>query len=296
MFFYDVIGICKSDGKEIVRYFYDSFGRILCQYLSNVGTYVDIEDEMEYINNNETNSFIATLNPYRYRSYIYDKETKLYYLNSRYYDPEVCRFINTDKIKLIAPNYFNGLNLYIYCNNNPIKFLDKNGQYPIANVFNNWIENVKNIPISNFVNRVYLKKEIEIFSDRYLQNIFGNVTFSAKKYILNPKTGFFYQASEMGNEGFSHSVGINALDILGVEVGYDDNYNLFYNVNITPYLHFGTSIGAQGFGFNGGIIINNTSYDFDIHVGWGTAAVIVTAIVAPVVSPFVAFFNWLFSL
>ena len=86
------------------------------------------------------------------------------------------------------------------------------------------------------------------------------------------------------------------MDILGVEVGYDDNYNLFYNVNITPYLHFGTSIGAQGFGFNGGIIINNTSYDFDIHVGWGTAAVIVTAIVAPVVSPFVAFFNWLFSL
>ncbi len=125
----DVIGIYKTDGKEIVRYFYDGFGRILCQYLSNVGTYVDIEDEMEYINTNETNSFIATLNPIRYRSYYYDKETKLYYLNSRYYDPEVCRFINVDDVSVLnqGMTVINGLNLFAYCNNNPVNLTDENG-------------------------------------------------------------------------------------------------------------------------------------------------------------------------
>ena len=68
---------------------------------------------------------IAQVNPFRYRGYYYDNETGLYYLNSRYYDPETGRFINAD---LVVDN--RGLttpNLFQYCANNPVNFADVNG-------------------------------------------------------------------------------------------------------------------------------------------------------------------------
>ena len=74
--------------------------------------------------------YVALKNPFRYRSYYYDTETKLYYLNSRYYDAELGRFINIDDIDVIGDykDMLNGLNLYIYCNDNPIMFTDESGR------------------------------------------------------------------------------------------------------------------------------------------------------------------------
>lgn len=70
---------------------------------------------------------IGNLNPFRYRGYYYDTETKLYYLKTRYYDPETGRFISQDYIEYIAPDIINGLNLYAYCVNNPVMNVDPNG-------------------------------------------------------------------------------------------------------------------------------------------------------------------------
>lgn len=70
---------------------------------------------------------IATLNPFRYRSYYFDEETNLYYLQTRYYDPEIGRFINADSIEYIDPETLGGLNLYVYCGNNPVMGVDPNG-------------------------------------------------------------------------------------------------------------------------------------------------------------------------
>ena len=67
---------------------------------------------------------IGNLNPFRYRGYYYDTETGLYYLKTRYYDPETGRFISQDYIEYIAPDIINGLNLYAYCFNNPIGLCD----------------------------------------------------------------------------------------------------------------------------------------------------------------------------
>jgi len=75
---------------------------------------------------------IAEINPIRYRSYYYDNETGLYYLKSRYYDPEVGRFINMDAIEELRPNVVNGLNLYAYCLNNPVMFSDPSGKWLIS--------------------------------------------------------------------------------------------------------------------------------------------------------------------
>ena len=72
---------------------------------------------------------LSQLNPYRYRGYYYDTETGLYFLKTRYYDPEVGRFITIDDLSYIDPETINGLNLYAYCTNNPVMNIDPNGTW-----------------------------------------------------------------------------------------------------------------------------------------------------------------------
>ena len=69
---------------------------------------------------------LATLNPLRYRGYFYDDETGFYYLQSRYYDPEVGRFINSDGYASTGQGIL-GYNQFAYCLNNPVRFLDDSG-------------------------------------------------------------------------------------------------------------------------------------------------------------------------
>ncbi len=76
------------------------------------------------------NNHIGLINPFRYRSYYYDTETKLYYLSSRYYNPEWGRFISLDNILIQSSQNNLGMNLYIYCINNPMNFDDVNGNIP----------------------------------------------------------------------------------------------------------------------------------------------------------------------
>ena len=68
-------------------------------------------------------------NPIKYRGYYYDTETGWYYLNARYYSPEWCRFISPDDTSYLDPESVNGLNLYCYCGNDPINFVDPSGHF-----------------------------------------------------------------------------------------------------------------------------------------------------------------------
>jgi RHS repeat-associated protein len=74
---------------------------------------------------------LGTINPYRYRGYRYDEESKLYYLQSRYYNPEIQRFISLDDISYLDPSQSTGLNLYAYTGNNPVMFMDDSGNSPV---------------------------------------------------------------------------------------------------------------------------------------------------------------------
>ena len=105
----DITGIYDSNYNLVVTYKYDAWGRV-----------ISVTDTT--INN------IGTVNPFRYRSYYYDEETKLYYLNSRYYNPEWCRFINADGIIGANQDIFS-LNLYAYISNSPVNGLDNSGSF-----------------------------------------------------------------------------------------------------------------------------------------------------------------------
>ena len=114
-----------SDGIEVVRYIYDSYG--------NHQIY-EVNQNGELILNNNL-SFIGNINPIRYKSYYYDEETNLYYLNSRYYDSSIGRFISPDDISYLDSNIINGLNLYCYCNNNPVMYSDPEGTFKWKRTF-----------------------------------------------------------------------------------------------------------------------------------------------------------------
>ena len=76
-----------------------------------------------------SNIALGNKNPFRYRGYYYDTETELYYLQTRYYDPKLCRFINMDSLEYAEPERINGLNLFAYCGNNPVMFVDPSGHW-----------------------------------------------------------------------------------------------------------------------------------------------------------------------
>ena len=77
---------------------------------------------------NTSASFIGHINPLRYRGYYYDAETGFYYLQSRYYDPAICRFINADTFATTDANGFLSANMFAYCENNPIMRADEDGE------------------------------------------------------------------------------------------------------------------------------------------------------------------------
>lgn len=108
----DVIGITESDGNVIVQYTYDEWGNLIA-----TDTVSETEEQIQ----------IANANPLHYRGYYQDTETGYYYLQSRYYDPEICRFINADDLSFITTNTKMGINIYAYCDNNPLNKSDNLG-------------------------------------------------------------------------------------------------------------------------------------------------------------------------
>ncbi len=104
--FGNVVAVYDLYGEEVASYTYDAWGNC------TIGTNVD---------------GLADLNPIRYRGYYYDKETQLYYLQTRYYDPATGRFISPDTVEYLDPETIHGLNLYAYGLNNPIMYVDPTG-------------------------------------------------------------------------------------------------------------------------------------------------------------------------
>ena len=108
--------IVDKEGRVMVKYSYTAFG------IPSKAVGSDLAGEKLAIAN-----IIKDNNIYIYKGYCYDSGTNLYYLNSRYYDPTIGRFISPDDISYLAPWSIGGLNLYAYCLCNPIMYFDPEG-------------------------------------------------------------------------------------------------------------------------------------------------------------------------
>ena len=121
----DVVAILNSSGTAVVEYTYDAWGKLL----STTGTMA---------------STLGVHNPLRYRGYVYDTETELYYLQTRYYDPGMGRFICSDIYTSTGQGIL-GHNMFAYCRNNPVSRKDASGTDDVAA----WNFNEDNNPLND---------------------------------------------------------------------------------------------------------------------------------------------------
>ena len=113
----DIIALRDASGNKIATYIYDAWGKLI-RVTDATGNEIT------------STSHVANMNSFRYRGYYYDAETGFYYVSSRYYDPEIGRFINADgEISGVGGDVL-GYNLFAYCQNNPINMCDPDGNWP----------------------------------------------------------------------------------------------------------------------------------------------------------------------
>ena len=108
----NVVGLVDGSGKLVVEYTYDAWGQLLSMTGSRAND-------------------LGKANPLRYRSYVYDDETGMYYLGSRYYNLTMCRFINADSVSVVheASGKLTDKNLFAYCDKNPVMRKDGGGEF-----------------------------------------------------------------------------------------------------------------------------------------------------------------------
>lgn len=184
----DIIGIYDSNYNLVVTYKYDAWGKVISV-------------------NDTTENSIGTINPFRYRSYYYDEETKLYYLNSRYYNPEWCRFINADNYLKVS---ILGNNLYIYTENNPVTAIDTKGTFfkKVGDFFKGCYNKAKDVVVDTYNN---CKKFVSSSAKKIGKTVKSGFNFVKQNFVLEIGTGTGFSAEEkttLGKIGLSDSTNI----------------------------------------------------------------------------------------
>lgn len=191
--FGDVTVIIDEDGYIVCEYVYGDWGEIL-----------DITGDLE----------IAEANPLRYRGYYYDNETGYYYLQSRYYDPNICRFINADIFSLVSIDTLLGINIFIYCQNDPINFIDPTGFYKTTNWFEAALRGLcVAIEIDTFTN--IFEHIIKLVDKTFNFNEWFDGLESASKKFMENATLFFTTAfNHLFSSGFDLILNNSFTDIV----------------------------------------------------------------------------------
>jgi len=205
----DVVAIYNNLGECVARYEYDAWGNVIsvidCDYYDK-----KIEKNIEKNITNDTSSTdIAMVNPIRYRGYYYDVETKLYYLQSRYYNPEVGRFLNSDNISDNGAGVL-GYNTFIYCANDPVNATDPSGHWIIKNAIKWVATKIKSAADS-------VEKTLSKINLTYSRGISGNA--SPGIWNFNVQVGFSIDTK--GNVGLQCTVagGVTSSDTPSASVG-----------------------------------------------------------------------------
>lgn len=162
----DVTKLIKSDGTVAANYEYDAWGKLLTVTNANGSTI-------------GSSLHIGLMNPLRYRGYVYDDETGLYYLQSRYYDPTTGRFVNADGYFQSGGNLLDA-NMSAYCGNNPVNFSDPTGQYTVCPIHGDSYSQP---------NCVYCHPSFQEAEDRYNQILKDRENGKKSQYIGSIDTG-----------------------------------------------------------------------------------------------------------
>ena len=157
----DIVAIYDSEGALCISYNYDAWGNCRASY------------ESGYITS------VARLNPFRYRGYYYDDDLKLYYLKSRYYDPNTCRFINADGYVSTGQG-LTGNNMFAYCGNNPVMRVDPTGE-AWYNVLYDWVNT-----IAGFLNPTSTLTAIGALAVAAVQGRWSDIKHDWNEGCLNP--------------------------------------------------------------------------------------------------------------
>ena len=187
----DIVAILNTSGTTVATYTYDAWGNIL----TTSGTLA---------------TSLGTANSLRYRGYVFDSETNLYYLQSRYYDPEMGRFINADAFASTGQGLL-GNNMFAYCGNNPINYVDPSGQL-FTDIFAVCVDGCGG------PGAVYATSDGKAQSDELLQ------------YVLDyciPSCGYWATASVTCMEVYSHESTV-LMDAIVSLIGKAASFGLSY--------------------------------------------------------------------
>ena len=111
-FMSNILGLVDNSGNIVVKYKYDAYGNR-----------ISITDT--------SGCDLGNINPFRYKGYYYDDDVEMYYCKSRFYVPLWHRWLNSDSINYLEPKNITSLNLFTYCNNNPVMYVDPTGRFTI---------------------------------------------------------------------------------------------------------------------------------------------------------------------
>ncbi|MEG1813989.1 MAG: RHS repeat-associated core domain-containing protein, partial [Clostridia bacterium] len=216
----DILAILDSNGAKVVEYKYDAWGKPVGDVWTLTTAY----------------AMLANLNPFRYRGYVYDTETGLYYLRSRYYDPAWGRFVNADSLAGKVGALL-GHDMFTYCKGNPVIASDPNGRDPWWGL------------LSIAIAQLIIKTRGDKFGEKIMAHYFyGN----GKKLTISNDTA--WNQYLMDNYNFKSEIdryartaissGTNRIDISGKQIslsidpndlgegGYGTGYQLINGSNV----------------------------------------------------------------
>ena len=240
----DIVALLDSYGFVVVRYYYDAWG--------NHKVYNDSGVEIT------DTTHIGHLNPIRYRGYYYDTEFGFYYLKSRYYDPTVGRFISQDDVDYADYESINGLNLYAYCNNNPVMNSDPSG--------NSW---------KSFIS--WVKTSFKTIGN-WFAGLFGYESRSSLGFDSSPniasgffgRLGFFsYSTDVKGRSSLFYAFTGNTVDVMN---WFGKTY--YAGVGFDLFGLVGSEVQVETVGLGAKVSVGRFSVGININLIGGTSVAI----------------------
>lgn len=234
----DVMALLDANGNEVVSYHYNAWGEIISTTASTTGML----------------NTLAKYNPLRYRGYVYDRETGLYYLQSRYYNPEIGRFINADDLSNLGiDGTIISYNMFAYCGNNPVVYADSYGEsFSIVLGFN---FNIFGWGVIGTINIVFTEEDFGIQYSYYFSDD-GELSQKENDTVgvdIGPYVGIQYteKTSMDGLEGLAKATGGDLL--LGGDILSDENGK-----------YMGWQLGTSCFSANMHSLYTNTETLFSV--------------------------------